>query len=104
MVRDGSGDVATPVVRAPALPIAAAAPAPPPEPRASVHVVRPGDNLWLIARRTLIEAGNTRPADTEIARYWQIVIAANRATLRSGDPSLIFPGELVALPAPRLTQ
>jgi hypothetical protein len=25
-------------------------------------------------------------------------VAANRATLRSGDPSLIFPGEVVALP------
>ena len=28
------------------------------------------------------------------------MIAANRATLRSGNPSLIFPGEIVALPAP----
>ena len=33
-----------------------------------------------------------------IARYWQRLIAANRTTLRSGDPSLIFPGEVITLP------
>ena len=40
----------------------------------------------------------TRSTDADVARYWQRVIAANRTTLRSGDPSLIFPGEVVTLP------
>jgi hypothetical protein len=66
---------------------------------ARVHVVQPGDNLWQIARAEAVRAGGTdRPADAQIAPYWRRVIAANRTTLRSGDPSLIFPGEVVALP------
>jgi nucleoid-associated protein YgaU len=56
-------------------------------------VVRPGDNLWLIARRAL---GSDRPGT--IAPYWRALIAANVATLRSHDPNLIFPGEHLVLP------
>jgi hypothetical protein len=64
-----------------------------------VHVVVPGDNLWLIARGEVSRAtGTNRPTDAEIAPYWRRLIAENRTTLRSGDPSLIFPGEVVALP------
>ena len=64
-----------------------------------IHVVQPGDNLWQIARAEVIRAGGTdRPDDADIAPYWRRVITANRATLRSGDPSLIFPGEVVAVP------
>jgi hypothetical protein len=29
-----------------------------------------------------------------------MVVAANEGTLRSGNPSLIYPGEIVALPDP----
>jgi nucleoid-associated protein YgaU len=58
-----------------------------------------GDNLWQIARAEVIRAGGADgPADAQIAPYWQRVVAANRSTLRSGDPSLIFPGEVVTLP------
>jgi nucleoid-associated protein YgaU len=64
------------------------------------HVVRPGDNLWLIARAELHRRGGARPDDAAIARYLDVVIAANVASLRSGDPNLIFPGEVVALPEP----
>jgi hypothetical protein len=65
------------------------------------HVVRYGDNLWSIARTEVARAtGNAHPSDATVALYWQRVIALNRATLRSGDPSLIFPGEIVALPTP----
>jgi hypothetical protein len=60
-------------------------------------VVRPGDNLWSIARTEVVRASAVH-GDDAIARYWRLVIAANRATLRSGDPSLILPGELVTLP------
>jgi hypothetical protein len=96
-----------PVVRAPAetVPIPRSAPAPtatpapsePADPRARV-VVGPGDNLWLIARASLAHAFGRRPNDADVARYWHAVIAQNRSTLRSGDPSLIFPGEIVTLP------
>ena len=63
------------------------------------HVVRTGDNLWSIARTEIVRTtGDAHPSDAVIAAYWQRVIALNRATLRSGNPSLIFPGEIVALP------
>ncbi len=63
-------------------------------------VVRAGDSLWLLARTTLTHATGSLPGDSAVARYWRAVIDANRSTLRSGDPSLIFPGEMVVLPAP----
>jgi hypothetical protein len=96
-----------PVVRAPAAPLPPA-PAPvvaAPAPRVSTPasssarvVVRPGDNLWLIARTSLTRVSARRPTDSEVMRHWLVVIAANRSTLRSGDPSLIFPGEIVTVP------
>ena len=101
-----------PVVDEPVVRTPAPAPAPPPArsprvepaptPRAAPasheYVVRPGDNLWRIARTELVARGSADPADAVVARYWREVISANRSTLRSGDPSLIFPGEIVALP------
>lgn len=61
-------------------------------------IVRAGDSLWLIARASLTHPTGRPPGDTEVARYWRAVVAANRPTLRSGDPSLIYPGEIVVLP------
>ena len=64
-------------------------------PRAShPYTVQPGDNLWSIARAAL--GGNAD--DTQIAPYWHTLIAANRSRLRSGDPNLIYPGEVLGLP------
>jgi len=63
-------------------------------------VVR-GDNLWTIARTHLAEVRGRRAADLsdrEIAAYWVTVVEANRGGLRSGDPDLIYPGEVVELP------
>jgi nucleoid-associated protein YgaU len=85
-----------PVARAPVT----AAPAARVSTPGRTYAVRPGDNLWRISRRELVGRGNAQPDDSTIARYWQAVIAANRTTLRSGNPNLIFPGELVALPEP----
>ena len=72
-------------------------PAPPPADH--THVVQPGDNLWRIAKQELATRhGGSPPDELTTARYWQQIVAANRGTLRSGNPSLIYPGELVALP------
>jgi nucleoid-associated protein YgaU len=61
-------------------------------------VVQPGDHLWKISA-THLEGILDRPAEpAEIDPYWRVVIETNRATLTSGDPDLIFPGEEIELP------
>jgi LysM repeat protein len=65
------------------------------------HTVVAGDNLWRIAAATLAAASGQQPekvAAAEIVPYWQRLIAANQGRLRSGDPDLIYPGEVVILP------
>ena len=65
-------------------------------------VVAPGDNLWELAARTLARAtGRDRAPTSSTSRSRRTGCAVcdrNRATLRSGDPNLIFPGEVVVLP------
>ncbi len=58
-----------------------------------------GDNLWTVAEHHLEAALGRAPTDAETAAYWVEVIAANRTTLRSGDPDLIYPGEVIVCPA-----
>lgn len=63
-------------------------------------VVEPGDHLWKISEAELARRlGRSAGAD-EVAPYWLSVIDANRDALHSGDPDLIYPGELITLPAP----
>ncbi len=59
-------------------------------------VVERGDHLWKIAARHLEQTGSDQP----IAPYWRSVVEINRDELRSGDPDLVYPGEVVLLPAP----
>ena len=59
----------------------------------STVVVEPGDNLWDLSAAALARAtGRERAAlgDDEIARYWNVVCDANRATvaLRRREPHL----------------
>jgi nucleoid-associated protein YgaU len=106
--RPAIASVDQPVVRAPIAPIApsrsvpARSQAPPARAAPRSHaspssstnvVVAAGDNLWLIAGRAV---GSDRPS--AIAPYWRALIAANLASLRSGNPNLIFPGERIVLP------
>lgn len=60
--------------------------------------VEPGDNLWTIAAARVRVLTGTEPTDAQIAPYWGRVVEENRDRLRSGDPDLIFPGEVVVLP------
>jgi nucleoid-associated protein YgaU len=56
-----------------------------------VHVVAAGESLWTIA------AARVAPG-ADVAPYWARVVDANRQSLRSGNPNLIYPGEVVELP------
>jgi LysM domain len=67
---------------------------------AGTYVVVAGDNLWTIAARQV--AGSDRGASDvvpgEVAPYWHALVDRNRARLVSGDPDLLFPGEVLELP------
>jgi len=65
---------------------------------ATNYTVVAGDNLWAIAAHRLRESVGTQHSTAVIARYWRRLVAANAGTLRSGDPNLIYPGEVVLLP------
>jgi hypothetical protein len=69
----------------------------------ATYTVERGDNLWTISASYLRNSINSEPTIAEIDGYWRAVIEANRDTLRSGDPNLIYPGELVTLPAPEVS-
>jgi nucleoid-associated protein YgaU len=80
----------TPAVEAP---VAAPVVEQPPE-----VVVERGDHLWGLAAERLALVAGRPPSDPEIARYWRLVIDQNLARLRSGDPDLVFPGEIIEFP------
>jgi nucleoid-associated protein YgaU len=63
--------------------------------KADSVIVRRGDHLWKISARRLGPDAD----DDHIAPYWRQVIDVNTPRLRSGDPDLIYPGEVVELPA-----
>jgi nucleoid-associated protein YgaU len=61
-------------------------------------VVKPGDHLWKISESHLEGILERPPELREIVPYWFAVIEANRGRLASGDPDLIYPGEVITLP------
>ena len=86
---------------------AAAVPAPLATSRATAAVataesttyrVEPGDNLWSISARHVETVAGATPDTAEIAGYWRNLITSNETTLRSGDPNLIYPGEIITMP------
>ncbi len=60
-------------------------------------IVTEGDHLWALAERRVSSVLGRRAADHEIAPYWREVISSN-PELRSGDPDIIYPGEVIVLP------
>lgn len=62
------------------------------------YVVMPGDSLWSIAEST-VETRDPAASGADVADYWRRLMEANVGRLRSGDPSLIYPGETIELPA-----
>ncbi len=76
------------------LPVTVDQPEPTDSSASPVTVVK-GDHLWKISARYL---GPGVPSQ-EITPYWRRVVVVNGPNLRSGDPDLIYPGEIVYLPA-----
>jgi nucleoid-associated protein YgaU len=75
---------------------------PPPAPDAQHDswVVRPGDNLWLIAREQVVDETGEPVSDETIATYWHRLIEVNRDLLADpNEPDLIFAGQVLELPA-----
>ena len=62
-------------------------------------VVAPGDHLWGIAERVLTQRLGRAPSDAEVAPFWSQLIEANRDRLATGDPDLIFAGQVFRLPS-----
>ena len=62
-------------------------------------IVAKGDHLWKISGHHLHRVLGRQATNGEISPYWRSVIETNRTNLRSGDPDLIYPGEVVTLPA-----
>lgn len=58
------------------------------------YTVKPGDSLWSIAQG--LRARDASPA--EIARLVDQIWQANTETIGTGSPSLIHPGDVLALP------
>jgi hypothetical protein len=76
-------------------------PTPAPNAPAHRHVVVAGDNLWTIATAEVARTTGRSESelnDQEVASYWVELVAAARPGLRSGNPNLIYPGEVVPLP------
>ncbi|MGH8915058.1 MAG: LysM peptidoglycan-binding domain-containing protein [Acidimicrobiia bacterium] len=62
-------------------------------------LVADGDHLWKISQNRIEQVMGRVAEPDEVASYWRLVIEVNRDQLISGDPDLIYPGEVISLPA-----
>jgi hypothetical protein len=67
----------------------------------ATHTIAPGEHLWGIAAARVARVTGrdaaTLPAE-EIVPYWTRLCMTNETRLRSGIPSLVYPGEVIELP------
>ena len=63
--------------------------------RTATHVVQHGDTLWGLAAAEL----GPDATDSAIAARWPQWYAANRALI-GPDPDLLYPGQVLRIPAP----
>jgi len=74
----------------------------PPATSPATHVVVAGEHLWAIATEQVATASGRAPSDLvagDVVTYWVRLCMANRPHLRSGNPSLIYAGEVIELPS-----
>ena len=57
-----------------------------------------GDHLWSIADRSLSQSMPHPPTPQQTASYWMDLIDTNREAIRSQDPNLVYPDEIILLP------
>ena len=62
------------------------------------YTVRSGDNLWSISATHVASGGSGAPSLARVVAVWRQVVALNHDRLRSGNPDLVFPGEVILLP------
>ena len=60
-------------------------------------IVTEGDHLWALAERRVSDLLGRPATDQEITPYWRRVVSSN-PEIRSGDPDVIYPGEVIVLP------
>lgn len=87
---------------APTNPAPTPLPAPAPIPvahGAEAYTVVRGDNFWTISERHLETTLGRSASLDEVRTYWLRVIEENRDAIRSGNPNLIYPGEVFVLPS-----
>ena len=83
--------------RTPAEPASAASA---PEAQPETWVVKPGENLWLIAREHVTDSTGAPAGDDVILVHWQRLIELNRDRLvNPNEPDLIFADQILELPA-----
>ena len=69
------------------------------EAAATTVTVVEGDHLWRISEQHIRTHLGREPTDPEVSPYWRKVISHNLGHLRSGDPDLIYPGEVIGRPS-----
>jgi hypothetical protein len=95
--------VPPPIAQPPVVPLVPPAPAASPvvPVTGAAHTVARGEHLWSIAAGQIAMATGRPPAElapADVASYWLRVVEINRPRLRSGNPNLVYPGEVVQLP------
>lgn len=60
----------------------------------AVHIVRPGENLWSIATKT-VETAQPGASETDVVSYWLALVHHNNFLT---DPDLVQPGQAIELP------